>query len=123
MRAWSQALGSLNVLLVRFSLTSVTCSQLRMQAPHSSNSMRAIETEKKKKKKKITIIMMMMMMIIIVIITMMIIIKNSNSEYSTSNKIIIGIVCFPARDGLCICRTSLVSPEQPVLCRPVRPSM
>ena len=68
-------------------------------------------------------IIMMMMMIIMVIITMMMIIKFSNSENSTSNKMTIGIVCFPARDGLRICRTSLVSPEQPVLCRPVRPSM
>ena len=49
--------------------------------------------------------MMMMMMMMIMIITITIFLNR-----------------FPAHDELGTCRTSLVSPEQPVLCIPVRPT-
>ena len=34
----------------------------------------------------------------------------------------INLISFPAHDELGMCRTVLVSPEQPVLCMPVRPN-
>ena len=54
----------------------------------------------------IIVIMMMMIMMIIMMILIMI--------------IMIVIKRFPAHDELGTCRTSLVSPEQPVSCIPVR---
>ena len=54
------------------------------------------------------IVLMIRMLIIIIIITIIV--------------IIVLLECFPACDELGTCRTSLVSPEQPVLCIPTLPS-